>query len=262
MCLHANGRECLRSGGRRKVNDLAAGLRGLVRPYVPRGVRRALADWVWGIRNLGLPYYRVFGCQRIDGFLLPSNVRELYKIAGEVSGDGALCVEIGSWVGKSSIVIAKGLAAGDGGRLHCIDPFNAAGDERSRERYAARFGSRQPDLERLFRTNVKRFRVSDRIVVQKGYSHDLVSSWQAPIDFLFLDGDHSYEAVLRDFSDWTPFVKEGGVVAMHDVWLDRPPGEGAYHTGPAEVVTKHVLNNAGYEKVSYLDSLYVLRKNE
>lgn len=38
-----------------------------------------------------------------------------------------------------------------------------------------------------------------------------------PVDFLFLDGDHRYEAVRRDFELYEPLVRPGGVVAMHDI---------------------------------------------
>lgn len=36
------------------------------------------------------------------------------------------------------------------------------------------------------------------------------------IDFLFLDGDHLYNAVKRDFELYSPLVRQGGVVAFHD----------------------------------------------
>jgi predicted O-methyltransferase YrrM len=39
----------------------------------------------------------------------------------------------------------------------------------------------------------------------------------AAIDFLFIDGDHSYEGVRRDFELYSPLVRSGGVVAFHDV---------------------------------------------
>lgn len=38
-----------------------------------------------------------------------------------------------------------------------------------------------------------------------------------PVDFLFIDGDHSYEGVRQDFWDYAPLVKPGGVIAFHDV---------------------------------------------
>ncbi len=37
------------------------------------------------------------------------------------------------------------------------------------------------------------------------------------LDFLFIDGDHSYEGVKRDFEMYAPLVKKGGLVAFHDI---------------------------------------------
>jgi predicted O-methyltransferase YrrM len=39
----------------------------------------------------------------------------------------------------------------------------------------------------------------------------------APLDFLFIDGDHSYEGVHRDFADYGPLVRAGGLIAFHDI---------------------------------------------
>ena len=39
---------------------------------------------------------------------------------------------------------------------------------------------------------------------------------QGKIDFIFIDGDHSYEACRADIAAWTPYVKRGGVIAFHD----------------------------------------------
>lgn len=38
-----------------------------------------------------------------------------------------------------------------------------------------------------------------------------------PIDFVFIDGDHSYEGVRQDFEIYSPLVRRGGVVAFHDI---------------------------------------------
>jgi predicted O-methyltransferase YrrM len=37
------------------------------------------------------------------------------------------------------------------------------------------------------------------------------------LDFLFIDGDHSYDGVRRDFDDYAPLVRPDGLIAMHDV---------------------------------------------
>lgn len=37
------------------------------------------------------------------------------------------------------------------------------------------------------------------------------------LDYLFLDGDHTYEGVRRDFDMYAPLVRSGGLIALHDI---------------------------------------------
>jgi predicted O-methyltransferase YrrM len=57
---------------------------------------------------------------------------------------------------------------------------------------------------------------------------DRLRDWLAgePLDFLVIDGDHSYEGVRRDFELYAPLVREGGLIALHDINPDRR-GEGS-----------------------------------
>lgn len=41
-----------------------------------------------------------------------------------------------------------------------------------------------------------------------------------PLDFVYLDADHSYESVKADIEAWFPLVKSGGVIAGHDYIKD------------------------------------------
>ena len=41
------------------------------------------------------------------------------------------------------------------------------------------------------------------------------------LDFLFLDGDHSADGVRRDFEMYAPLVRDGGIIALHDI-VDGP----------------------------------------
>jgi hypothetical protein len=43
------------------------------------------------------------------------------------------------------------------------------------------------------------------------------------LDFVFIDGDHSYSGVMGDLSTWTPLIREGGLIAGHD-WTRSAPG--------------------------------------
>ena len=37
-----------------------------------------------------------------------------------------------------------------------------------------------------------------------------------PVDLIFIDGDHSYEAVQQDYNNFLPFLNKSGVVILHD----------------------------------------------
>ena len=41
------------------------------------------------------------------------------------------------------------------------------------------------------------------------------------LTFLFIDGDHSYEGIKQDFEMYAPLVKDGGLIAFHDI-LESP----------------------------------------
>ena len=52
---------------------------------------------------------------------------------------------------------------------------------------------------------------------------ELVRRWIHPdkLDFLFIDGDHSFAGVKNDFEMYSPLVRSGGIVAFHDIVPDN-----------------------------------------
>lgn len=44
--------------------------------------------------------------------------------------------------------------------------------------------------------------------------HHLIDN---PVDFLFIDADHTYEGVKQDFEMYSGLVRDGGIVAFHDI---------------------------------------------
>lgn len=46
------------------------------------------------------------------------------------------------------------------------------------------------------------------------------------IDFLFIDGDHTYEGVKKDFEIYAPLVRPGGIIGFHDVALEGKNADG------------------------------------
>ena len=51
----------------------------------------------------------------------------------------------------------------------------------------------------------------DKEIIEKAASH-------APYDFLFIDADHTYDSVCQDWNNYYPMVREGGLVAFHDIY--------------------------------------------
>ena len=52
---------------------------------------------------------------------------------------------------------------------------------------------------------------------QWGLSLEQVKAITSELDFLFIDGNHMYEYVKKDFEMYSPLVKKGGMVAFHDI---------------------------------------------
>lgn len=69
----------------------------------------------------------------------------------------------------------------------------------------------------------------DRKILLAEYSYDsshsgtirLVKAFIPEIDFLFIDGDHREEIVRRDFESYSPLVRQGGVIAFHDIGYEQ-----------------------------------------
>ena len=71
-------------------------------------------------------------------------------------------------------------------------------------------------------------RRGQRLISIEADSHDPATRDQVtaaldggPLDFLFIDGDHSYPGVKADFDLYSPLVRPGGLIALHDINPDR-----------------------------------------
>jgi hypothetical protein len=152
-------------------------------------------------------------------------------------------VEIGCLDGYSTAVILACSAL----HLTSIDPFIPDSME------ASLIGKKERLLE-----NVKPW--ADRFTLIEGYSQEVVLNWRQLLDFLFVDGDHTYLAVERDYSQWAPLLRKGGLLAMHDSRMGRPGGAN-FHPGPSQVAAERVYGNPSmWEIVGEAFSLTLARK--
>jgi hypothetical protein len=50
----------------------------------------------------------------------------------------------------------------------------------------------------------------------KGDSREVAKSWNQELDWIYIDGDHTYEGCLADIAAWSPFLKFGGLMVFDD----------------------------------------------
>lgn len=203
----------------------------------------------------GLNYARIMDYIPINGWLAHGEAITLYETARKLPDGHPVVAEIGSWLGKSSVVIARGLLGKKNPVLYCIDPFNADGDAASTDHYHARQSRLHLTLEEQFLRNVRSRGVGHVIRHIVGYSYDAVKTFHDKLDMLFIDGNHEYESVLQDFRDWTPLLKHGGYLAFHDVSFNNPD------TGPQRVIRENILDRPGWSEHVHVQSLFLTRKS-
>jgi predicted O-methyltransferase YrrM len=136
-------------------------------------------------------------------FLTPDEKSTLYRLARRTHGQ--TFVEIGSYLGASSCCIAHALRHRRGtARLYCVDTWMNDGQSEGRRDTFEEFGR-----------NTEAFR--HVIVALRGESTDVASTFDRPIDFMFVDGDHSLEGVKGDWDAWSPHLAAGAMVIFHDI---------------------------------------------
>ncbi|MFM7859003.1 MAG: class I SAM-dependent methyltransferase, partial [Flammeovirgaceae bacterium] len=157
---------------------------------------------------------KISAYKNIDGWLTNYEALGLYSYASKLPVKSVI-VEIGSWKGKSTYCLAKGLKSG---KIYAIDPFDASGEAESAVAYNEKRG--EQSLYEQFQSNMDRLGVSSVVTPMKGFSSDFVGKFPA-IDLLFIDGDHSIQGCDFDYTNYSLHLKIGGYIAFHDYDVNR-----------------------------------------
>ena len=202
------------------------------------------------LRRCGLQYWPMAGYTEIPGWLTEGEALRLFDLARAIRRPGAVAVEVGSWLGRSSVVIAKGLAGSRGARLYCVDPWNGDGEDYARPEYSAIAQRQELPLHEQFKANMRAFDVEDTVRPLRGYSADVGSAFTGVVDLLFIDANHEYESVREDFEIWSPQLAPDGVIAFHD----------ADHEGPRAVIDEFISGRPGWGPGEQVDCLWHARR--
>ncbi len=184
----------------------------------------------------------------LDGKLFSGEGDELFRLSKLAPGP---IVEIGSLYGKSTCY----LAAGSTDFVYSIDLWETAKYKTSPRwrRSKGKYRQHKPDVWERYSANIKAIGVDHKIISIKASSFDVGETWTIPIGGLFIDGEHTYEACLKDYQNFSPHVISGGWIAIHD-----------YHKkvhAPIVKVVEEVLKPSGeWEEYQLVNRLFVARK--
>jgi predicted O-methyltransferase YrrM len=177
--------------------------------------------------------------QRTPGFLQPDEARFLGLLTACAPGTGVI-MEIGSFKGKSTVMLAFIAKHYDLGPVVAIDPHTTTAPT-------------DPVIEKgtstyeEFLNSLRAAKVESQVEVHRACSREVARDWNRPIRFLWIDGDHTYPGVKEDFDLFSPFLVEGGIVALHDALH-------AYE-GPIRVFVEEILRSERFGPSGFVRSI-------
>jgi hypothetical protein len=146
----------------------------------------------------------------IEGWLTEAQAARLAACAATLAAPAAI-VEIGSFRGRSAVVLAR--AAAPGVTVTAIDPH--AGNDRGPREIHGEASTGQADHE-AFLANLEAAGVADRVRHVRRPSQEALGDVEGEIDLLYVDGAHRYRPARDDLALWGARVPPGGTLLVHD----------------------------------------------
>ena len=193
----------------------------------------------------------------VKGFLDPEEGARLYETALLAANLGP-CLEIGSYCGKSSIYI--GTACREAGSvLFSIDHHRGSEEQQPGEEYfdpdLLDQAAGRVDTFPHFRRTLDMASLEDAVIPMVCRSRLAAKAWATPLGLVFIDGGHSFEAALTDYTCWAGHLRLGGYLVIHDIFKD--PSEGGQ--APYDIY-KLALASGLFEELPMTKTLGVLRR--
>ena len=146
----------------------------------------------------------------VEGWMTDEQASVLFERARGLTPP-ARVVEIGSYRGRSAIVLAMGAA--DGVEVVAIDPH--AGNDRGPQQIAGSSDEGQADHE-AFMANLERAAVAGRVRHLRLPSQAALAELSGSAQLVYVDGAHRYAPARDDIARWGERVAPGGTLLIHD----------------------------------------------
>ncbi|MFD3956032.1 class I SAM-dependent methyltransferase [Streptomyces bacillaris] len=182
----------------------------------------------------------------------------LYAAATEAGALGLPLLEVGTYCGRSTILLADAARTAGVSAL-TVDHHRGSEEQQPGWEY------HDPtvvdpevglmDTLPTFRRTLHRAGLEEHVVALVGRSPQVAAVWAGPLGLVFIDGGHTDEHANGDYEGWAPHVAEGGLLVIHDVFPDPADGGQA----PYRVYLRALASGA-FTEVSVTDSLRVLRR--
>lgn len=126
---------------------------------------------------------------------------------------GCRMAEVGSWLGNGSTqVFLEELRGHNDSSVLCVDTWRGNPNVQRHQDIVERF-----DVFGTFRANVERAQSPVKLQALVSSSRDAAALIaDGSFDLLFIDADHSYDAVREDVAAWRSKVSPGGILCGHD----------------------------------------------
>jgi glycosyltransferase involved in cell wall biosynthesis/predicted O-methyltransferase YrrM len=198
--------------------------------------------------------FYVWHSRRIIGWTRGLEAPALARASHELQG-APVIVEIGGFLGCSTVLLAGARKLRRSGRIHCVDPFDCSGDAFSSPAYQSIAASLKRSLREVFESNIRRAGLTDWVTVHQTNAAAAAREWQGSIDMLHLDGDYSQQGATETYIAWQKWLRPGGVIAVNGTHATEDN-----HDGPMHVVAEFIHAPA-YRDIRRVETITLAVKN-
>ncbi|MFD8543819.1 class I SAM-dependent methyltransferase [Streptomyces sp. NPDC059649] len=194
------------------------------------------------------------------GFMPVDEGLALYAAAAGAARLGLPLVEVGTYCGRSTVLLADAARAAG---VTAVTVDHHRGSEEQQPGWEYHDPSVvDPEVGRMdtlptFRRTLHAAGLEDHVIAVVGRSPQVAAVWARPVGLVFIDGGHTDEHATADYEGWAPHVAPDGLLVIHDV---HPHPEDEF-TGQAPYrIYLRALGSGAFTEVSAQGTLRVLRR--